>query len=67
MSKHPRYEIVLEATSMPGDLEGVRALRALLKRLLRAFGFRCLACRRLDPSDRKTEDSALRPEYTTPC
>ena len=51
MSNRPRYLLTLEATRTPDDLDGVRALRRLLKRLLRSFGFRCIQCRPA-PDDR---------------
>lgn len=52
MSTGPRYQLVLESTSTPDDLAGVRALRRLLKALLRRFGFRCIACQRVVEPDR---------------
>ena len=51
MSNRPRYLLTLEATRTPDDLDGVRRLRGLLKRLLRSHGFRCIECRPA-PADR---------------
>lgn len=52
----PRFILHLEAHPRPGgDHDGLRRLRAVLKLLLRCFGFRCT---RIDYPDSQTTDKA---------
>jgi hypothetical protein len=42
MTKKPQFVLHLEAQPRPGgDEDGMRRLRAILKVLLRSFGFKC--------------------------
>ena len=40
---HPEYTIRLRCQHDPTDPDGIRRLRAALKRLLRGYGLRCIA------------------------
>jgi len=44
-----RYALTLRAEPRAGDPDGTRRLRALLKRLLRGYGFRCTRIDVIDP------------------
>ncbi len=44
----PVYRIDLTPTPDTTDPLGVRRLRGLLKRALRSYGLRCVACERID-------------------
>ena len=48
---HPEYTIRLRCQHDPTDPDGIRRLRAALKRLLRGYGLRCLECRPTVPPD----------------
>ena len=59
MTKRPTYSIVVRPE--PGVVDPERALRALLKLLLRRFGLRCvrLTCAPPDPSTPAPEGANL--------
>lgn len=50
-----RYVIILEADDRPSDPNGTRRLRAMLKRLLRAWGFKCLEAKPIDEAKEKPQ------------
>lgn len=39
----PRYELTLEAEHDPSDVDGIRRMKLMLKRLLRTHRLRCLS------------------------
>ena len=41
----PRFTLTIEASP---DVDAIKALRFVLKKLLRQYGFRCLAVREVD-------------------
>ncbi len=43
MIDRPTYTLTLRPEPDPGDPDGIRRLRAALKRLLRCYGLRCIA------------------------
>lgn len=47
--RRERFEVVLEVE--PGRIPGVVDIRRMLKRLLRSYAIRCVACRRVPANE----------------
>jgi hypothetical protein len=45
----PTYRLILKPIPNPADPGGIRRLRAILKRALRAYGLRCVSCVEIRP------------------
>jgi hypothetical protein len=61
----PRFQLVIEAKPDPGDPGAVRALRRLLKTLLRSHHFRCVTARPVDAVHQRPEPATKPPRKTT--
>ena len=53
----PEFALRLRCPADPSDPEGIRRLRAALKRLWRSYGLRALECRPVAPSNVATSDT----------
>lgn len=50
MPTGPKFTVTLEAPRWPTDAAGIRRLRAMLKRLGRGYGLRCVDMRPAEPT-----------------
>jgi len=67
MMNRTRYRLVLEA--LPGNwrVEPAQRLRAALKRLLRNYGLRCVACRPVAPVEELRDRQPSQPPSPAPA
>jgi hypothetical protein len=54
MTRQPRPVFIIKLRPVRADCDGIRGLRAILKSLLRRYGFRCIDAREQQSSTSET-------------